>query len=148
MVVIQVMSRISLDCKFCHRVNQLPLSSFDQPHMCVHCSKDLTDGCVMPVLPHNVNAITNSKLPLLMYFWGANCGNCNIFMPIVEQVARKSRGKYRFAGVYVPKNSALARRYRVRGVPSFVLLKQGKQQAFVHGGLRQKELLQWLKANC
>ncbi|NRA83344.1 MAG: thioredoxin family protein [Gammaproteobacteria bacterium] len=41
----------------------------------------------------------------------------------------------------------LAKRYRVRGVPSMVLLKKGKQQAFVNGGLRQKELLQWLNNN-
>ena len=141
------MSRISLDCKSCNKLNQIDLNSFDQPQQCVHCRKDLTDGSVMPVLPHNVKAITKGKLPLLMYFWGANCGNCKIFMPIVEQVAKQCHGKYRFASVYVPKNTGLAKRYRVRGVPSVVLLKKGKQQAFVNGGLRQKELLAWLKAN-
>jgi thioredoxin 2 len=102
---------------------------------------------VIPVLPHNINAISKSKLPVLMYFWGANCSSCKTFMPIVEKVAKQCRGKYRFASVFVPKNVALAKRYRVRGIPSFVLLKKGKQQAFVNGGLRQKELLQWLAAN-
>ena len=68
-------------------------------------------------------------------------------MPIVEQVAKQYIGKYRFASVYVPKNMPLAKRYRVRGVPSMVLLKKGKQQAFINGGLRQKELLQWINSN-
>lgn len=139
------MSRVSLECHFCRKVNQIESSAFEQASLCIHCHKDITDGCVMPVLPHNIVAISRSKLPLLMYFWGPNCGSCKIFMPIVEQVAKKCRGKYRFASVYVPKNMPLAKRYRIRGVPCIVLLKNAKQRAFVNGGMRQKELLSWLK---
>ena len=141
------MSRVSLECPFCAKTNQIELHQLDWENQCNHCNKNITDGCVMPILPHNVNAITSSKLPVLIYFWGANCSNCKVLMPIIEQVAKQCSGKYRFASVYVPKNMPLAKRYRVRGVPSMVLLKKGKQQAFVNGGLRQKELLQWLNNN-
>ena len=141
------MSRFSIDCRHCNKVSQLELHHLNQENQCSHCGKGITDGCVIDLQPHNINAITKSKLPLMIYFWGANCSSCKMFMPIVEKIAKLSRGKYRFASVYVPKNQALAKRYRVRGIPSCVLLKNGKQQTFINGGLRQKELLQWLNSN-
>lgn len=59
-------------------------------------------------------------------FYGEWCGPCKILAPIFEQVKSAVDG-VSFQDVDVDANSALAIQYKVRGVPTIVIEKDGQE---------------------
>lgn len=72
------------------------------------------------------NDIIQSDVPTLVDFHATWCGPCKMMSPILEQYKTKQGNKLRILKIDVDKNPALADRFKVRGVPTFVLFKAGK----------------------
>jgi thioredoxin 1 len=71
--------------------------------------------------------INNPDTPVLVDFYADWCGPCKTMSPIVEQVASQYNGKVKVIKVNVDSNQAAAAQYRVQGVPTFILFRQGQQ---------------------
>ena len=72
------------------------------------------------------NAISKSRLPVLVDFWAGWCAPCMVMKPVMEAMAKDYSGKAHFAKVDVDRNQALARRYGVMSIPNFVLFMKGR----------------------
>jgi thioredoxin 1 len=72
------------------------------------------------------NDIIQSDVPTLVDFHATWCGPCKMMSPILEQYKTKQGNKLRILKIDVDKNPAIADRFKVRGVPTFVLFKTGK----------------------
>ena len=82
----------------------------------------------------------------LVDFWAPWCGPCRMMAPVLDAVAEKNT-KVSFFKVNVDENEELSSRYRVQGIPLFVLFKDGKVVASRTGGSSQEEFTDWLKQN-
>jgi thioredoxin 1 len=71
------------------------------------------------------NAISKSRLPVLVDFWAGWCAPCMVMKPVMEAMAKDYSGKAHFAKVDVDRNQALARRYGVMSIPNFVIFRNG-----------------------
>lgn len=71
--------------------------------------------------------INSPGMPVLVDFYADWCGPCKTMSPIVEQVASQYSGKLKVIKVNVDNNQAAAQQFRVQGVPTFILFKQGQQ---------------------
>jgi thioredoxin 1 len=69
--------------------------------------------------------IKGSQL-VLVDFYATWCGPCKAMGPILEQVASSVKEKAKIIKIDVDKNPAAASTYRVQGVPTLVLFKEGK----------------------
>ncbi|MGB0833072.1 MAG: thioredoxin domain-containing protein [Psychrobium sp.] len=138
------MSSITLDCNFCKTPNKFPLVELDQSRQCNKCTKSITDGVVIEMLPHHFLPLSRSKRPLIIFMSGPNCSICKSFSETFAKSAQKFNKKVRFAHAYLPKHKALVSKYKIRGVPSIALFKQGKLQSIVNGGMRPKELTNFI----
>ena len=67
------------------------------------------------------------------------CGPCKVLAPIFEQVKSAVDG-VSFKDVDVDNNSALAIQYKVRGVPTIVIEKDGQEVKRIVGGTTQAAL--------
>ena len=55
------------------------------------------------------------------------CMPCLMMAPIIEEIARKFKGKIKFGKVNVEDNQELAQKFKVMSFPTFMLFKDGKQ---------------------
>jgi len=69
----------------------------------------------------------NQDKPVLIDFFATWCGPCQTMSPILKQVKDELGDKVIILKVDVDKNAAIVSKFQVRGVPTFVLFKNGKQ---------------------
>ena len=89
--------------------------------------------------------IINQETPVLVDFFATWCGPCQTMSPILKQVKDELGDAVKIIKIDVDKNKVLANTFQVRGVPTFILFKNGKQvwkQAgmFSKSDLKQKIL--------
>lgn len=75
---------------------------------------------------NNFNALIESETPVLVDFHATWCGPCKMMGPILEEVSAKVKNKAKIIKVDVDKNLSAATAYKIMGVPTLILFKQGK----------------------
>jgi len=88
------------------------------------------------------NEIINSDQPVLVDFFATWCGPCKTMSPILDDVAKQVQGKARVLKIDVDKNQQAATAYQVRGVPTLILFKNGKQLWRQSGVIDANQLVQ------
>lgn len=93
------------------------------------------------------NELINSDVPVLVDFYATWCGPCKTMSPILDDVAKQVQGKAKVIKVDVDKNQQAATVYQVRGVPTLILFKNGKQIWKQSGVVPANELVNLINKN-
>jgi thioredoxin 2 len=84
-----------------------------------------------------------STLPVLVDLWAPWCGPCRVVEPGVEQAASSLAGRLKVVKVNVDQAPRTAGRLGVRGIPTLLLLRDGREVARQVGAVPPPALLRW-----
>jgi thioredoxin 1 len=77
--------------------------------------------------------VLQSDQPVLVDFWAAWCAPCRMLTPTVEAIAEKYDGSARVVKLNVDENPAISQRFGIKGIPTLIVFKDGKEQERVVG---------------
>ena len=90
--------------------------------------------------------IINQDQPVLVDFFAEWCGPCKTMSPILKDGKDNLKDRVSIIKIDVDKNQELASKYQVRGVPTLLLFKNGKQVWRQSGVLQKNELIDVITA--
>lgn len=86
-------------------------------------------------------SLIQSDKPVLVDFHATWCGPCKVLGPILKEVKDSLGEAVSIIKIDVDKNQAIASQYHVRGVPTMILFKNGKQLWRQSGVMSKNELI-------
>jgi thioredoxin 2 len=128
-------------CPNCGKRNRVPATARGVPR-CAACHTALPwltaagDGDFEEVAG-------NSTLPVLVDLWAPWCGPCRIVEPGVERAAGSLAGRLKVVKVNVDQAPRTAERLGVQGIPTLLLLRDGREVARQVGAVPPPALLRW-----
>jgi thioredoxin 1 len=93
------------------------------------------------------NELINQKIPVLVDFKADWCGPCKMMTPILKEVKQQLKDSIKIIKIDVDKNQSVAATYQVKGVPTLILFKEGKQVWRQSGVVPANQLVPLLKSH-
>jgi thioredoxin 1 len=84
--------------------------------------------------------VLQSQKPVLVDFWAPWCGPCRAMTPAVEAVAEKFAGDATIVKINVDENPSVSAKYGIRGIPTVIVFKDGKESNRLVGLSTQDQL--------
>ena len=84
--------------------------------------------------------VLESDQPVLVDFWAAWCAPCRMIAPTVEAVAEQFAGSARVVKLNVDDNPSVSQRYGIKGIPTLILFKGGKEEERVVGATSREAI--------
>lgn len=70
--------------------------------------------------------VLKSDIPVLVDFWAAWCGPCQMLGPIVASVAEEVEGKVKVCKLNIDEEMELSDVYKVVSIPTLLVFKNGE----------------------
>jgi thioredoxin 1 len=77
--------------------------------------------------------VLNSDTPVVVDFWAPWCGPCRQVGPVLDRLAAEYGGKVKVGKVNVDEQQVLAGAFKIRGIPTLVVVRGGKVEGQVVG---------------
>ena len=89
--------------------------------------------------------LIKGEKPILVDFYADWCAPCKAMNPILKSVKSKMGDQIKILKINIDKNQAVANKFNVRGIPTFILFQSNEIKWRKSGLLEENALLEELK---
>lgn len=82
----------------------------------------------------------------LLDFWAVWCQPCKIMEPIIEELEKELKGKVEIEKINVDEKPQEAAKFGVMSIPTYIILKEGKEVGRKIGVTAKSELIKLLQS--
>jgi thioredoxin 2 len=135
-------------CPNCNTTNRVPRERIDERARCGSCKKALVPA--HPFEPTEAGFdrhVGANDLPMVVDFWAPWCGPCRMMAPAYEQAAARLAPNVRLAKLNTEAEPDIAARFGIRGIPTLIAFRNGREVARQSGAMDLPGLLGWIRAN-
>ncbi|HMG19256.1 MAG TPA: thioredoxin TrxC [Gemmatimonadales bacterium] len=137
----------TVPCPFCETLNRVNLSRIDQHPKCGKCGKPiLLDRPIAVSDATFAQVTTDTTVPVVVDFYADWCGPCKIMAPLLDDAARHRAGKIVVVKLDTDRNPITGPRFDIRGIPTLIAFRNGKEVARRVGAVPPAELEAFLNA--
>ena len=87
------------------------------------------------------------SLPVVVDVWAPWCGPCRVMAPEYEKAAAALEPRARFLKLNSDNEQALASQFNIRGIPTMILFRNGREVDRVSGAMRAADITNWISAH-
>jgi thioredoxin 1 len=89
--------------------------------------------------------VLGSDKPVLVDFWAEWCAPCRMLAPTVEAVAEHYGDNASVVKLNVDDNPSTAQRYGIKGIPTLILFRDGKEVERVVGATSKESIMRMVE---
>jgi len=137
-----------ISCPSCGAKNRISTQKGEKKPICGRCKNPLPEFSAQPVIVTDANffqTIEKSPLPVLLDLWAAWCGPCRMIAPTIESLASELNGKVLVGKLNVDENQQTAARFSVQGIPTLLILQNGREVDRIVGVESRESILKRLQ---
>jgi thioredoxin 1 len=98
--------------------------------------------------PETFDEAISSATPTLVDYWAAWCEPCHAMAPVLHEVKDTMDGELRVFGVDVEAHEELWERFDLKGIPTLIVFRDGREQQRILGTRSVDELLREIRSGC
>ena len=133
--------KLTVRCVNCAAWNRVSADRVPDRPKCGKCGKAIAlDHPLMLTDETFARTIAESDVPVLVDFYADWCGPCKMMAPYVDALAAERMGSALIAKLDTDRNPRTAGSFNIRGIPTTILFRGGKEAARQTGAVPKSEL--------
>ena len=132
-------------CVRCGAINRIPEKRDARTAKCGSCGMPLFAGEPSDVTARMLaRQIGKGSVPVVVDVWAPWCGPCRFMAPEYEKAAQALEPRLRFLKLNSDNEQEFADRLGIRGIPTMILFRDGKEADRVSGAMTAGQIGNWL----
>lgn len=138
---------LHLVCPHCAATNRIPSARLTEAPKCGQCHQPLFTGHPMELGSDSFRKfIERNDVPVVVDFWAPWCGPCQMMAPEYSAAAAELEPRVRLAKLNTDAEPTLAGEFGIRGIPTLICFRGGKEVARRSGAISRSEIVRWALA--
>ena len=140
--------QLTLRCQFCDTWNRIDASRAGDRPKCGSCGRPmLLDRPWILMEDSFARTIAETDVPVLVDFYADWCGPCKMMAPAVDQLAAAHSGTALVAKLNTDLAQRTSQSFQVRGIPTTIVFRGGKEASRLTGAVPYAELDRCLRSS-
>ena len=138
---------LTLRCQFCETWNRIDAARAADRPKCGKCGKPMLLDRPFPLNDETfARTIQEAEVPVLVDFYADWCGPCKVMAPAIDEIAATYQGRALVAKLDTDRAQRTASSFNIRGIPTTIVFKGGKEVARQTGAMPKPMLVKVLES--